>query len=77
MSHRLVIVLVCDHRVGGTRCPSWFLGPSATDIAGVRAVAAQKGWTFKPGQPYPHVNGKDQCPSHSAQPRPAPGTPSS
>ena len=65
MSHRHVIVLTCDHRSAeGTRCPAWFLGPSSTDIAGVRQSAAGKGWHFKPGIPYEHVDGIDTCPQH-------------
>lgn len=65
MSHRHVIVLTCDHRGdSGARCPGWFLGPSATHIAGVRQAAASKGWRFKPGTPYEHVNGTDTCPEH-------------
>lgn len=67
MSYRHVIVLTCDHRSDdGVRCPGWFLGPSSTDIEGVRRAVAEQGWRFHPGTPYAHVDGTDTCPRHPA-----------
>ena len=73
MSNSLHIILRCDTRIGAdgdrTRCPAYTIAASSTNIAEAREAAAAKGWTWKPGQPYPHINATDTCPDHSKEPR--------
>lgn len=67
MSHSLHIILRCNVRTSNTpvtRCPGYFIGGTSRNIAEVRASAKDKGWGFRPGQPYTHINATDYCPEH-------------
>lgn len=82
MSHSLHIILRCNTwldlpappPIPGTvpttrrrRCPAFLIASHGMDIAQAREMAKDKGWSFKRGQPYEHVDATDWCPDHAAQ----------
>lgn len=66
MTHSLHLILRCDAGTRDDRCPGYFIGSSGLNIAEVRTAAhTAKGWTFTPGNPYPHIGATDLCPDHA------------
>lgn len=71
MTHSLHVIIRCDAKdtdpaTGGTdRCLSWVAALAHLSVPEARDWAAEKGWTFKPGQPYRHIGATDLCPKHS------------
>lgn len=65
MSHGLHLILRCDTRTDGTRCPGYFIGSGSRDIEQVREAAGTQGWTFRPGSPHRHIGATDTCKGHS------------
>lgn len=70
MTHSLHVILRCDHKAADgdhapVPCGEWIAAKTHLSVPEARDWAAEKGWTFKPGQPYPHIGATDLCPQHS------------
>lgn len=71
MTASLHVVLRCDFKGVSpatgepTRCSEWCAAQSHLSVPEARDWATGKGWSFTPGQPYPHIGATDLCPTHS------------
>jgi hypothetical protein len=71
LSHSLHVILRCNttHPANQmiadghpTPCDGYWIAPRNTSVPAARDLAAQKGWSFKPGKPYRHIGARDYCP---------------
>lgn len=66
------LIIRCDHRVThdgepgkASRCRAYRIGPPSMSLPDLRAMAANDGWTHRPGRPYEHIGATDYCPDHT------------